>query len=208
MAVNALTQVVRHPERELLAEVRNELVLAETNPSYGPTEYKYWNQFPFTLGLLRESLRQVPPGAGVPRYGNFEFELAGYRIPAKTPIMMEPRIGNNDPNLFPEPNQFEPLRWVPVDNPSAKASNCPFAGSALNRGVGSWLPGGFGAHQCPGIPIAELAGKMVVAKMASRFETWEYSGDGLTKNGEIKYVQLPIQCPVDDFGIYFKPIQA
>ncbi len=204
LAMNALAQMTHRPE--LLTNVRDEVAAAEKSEvSDSPTDYRFWNRFDYTLGVLRESLRQVPPGSGVPRYGPSDFALAGYRIPSGTPVMMDPRIGNQDPSLFPAPEQFEPLRWVSTDNSSS--GRCPFAGSALNKGPGSWFPGGFGAHQCPGIPIAELAGKMIVSRMASEFEGWEFSGDGLTKDGGIKYVDIPIKCPVDEFGMRFKLVK-
>ena len=77
-------------------------------------------------------------------------------------------------------------------------------GSVLNKGPGSWFPGGFGAHQFPGILIAELSGKMIVSTMASEYEGWEFSGNGLTKDREIKYIGIPIRCTVDTFGMRFK----
>jgi len=59
----------------------------------------------------------VAPGGGVPRYSNQDYSLAGYSIPAKLPVTLDPRIGNKDPNLFVEPLQYEPLRWVPRTPP-------------------------------------------------------------------------------------------
>jgi len=205
LAVNTLAQIAQYPERNLLTSVRREITVAESIDEILSTiQFKYWDQFDYTLGLLRETLRLVPPGPGIPRYGPSDFALAGYRIPSGTPIMMDPRIGNNDPALFPEPGKFEPLRWIPASGDIPLSSQCPLSGTSLERGAGSWFPGGFGAHQCPGIPIAELVGKMLVTKMASEFDSWENSGDGLTKDGEIKYVNLPIMCPVDEFGMKFK----
>ena len=202
LACNALAQIAGYSDCDLLTNIRQEAELAEESSS-DPSEYTYWNEFDYTLGLLRETLRTVPPGGSVPRSSKSDFSLAGYRIPAGMPIQTDPRIGNQDPTLFPEPELFEPLRWVPRDDESS--SKCPFAGSATSMKPGSWFPGGIGAHQCPGIPIAEMAGKQIVSKMATTFESWEYSGDGLDKNGEIKYEEIPIKCPVDDFGMTFKP---
>ncbi|EED95462.1 hypothetical protein THAPSDRAFT_261525 [Thalassiosira pseudonana CCMP1335] len=155
---------------------------------------------PYTNGILRETLRTAPPGAGVPRFSYDDFELAGYRIPANYPVMLDPRIGNMDANLYTKPEQFEPLRWVPT---KAKESACPFQGSALNLGIGSWFPGGFGAHQCPGVPLAELVGRMFITKISNEFDAWEFSGEGLDKSGDIDYVKIPVRIPRDDFGMRF-----
>ncbi|KAL7483069.1 hypothetical protein ACHAW6_008736 [Cyclotella cf. meneghiniana] len=163
---------------------------------------KFWDEMPYTNGICRETLRITPPGAGVPRFAYEDFELAGYRIPGEYPVMLDPRIGNMDPTLYTEPNSFEPLRWVPSKN-GASDSSCPFQGTALNLGSGSWFPGGFGAHQCPGLPLAELVGRMFLTKMALKFDTWSFNGDGLTKDGEIDYVKIPVRIPPNDFGMRF-----
>lgn len=163
---------------------------------------KFWNNMSYTTGILRESLRLEPPGAGVPRFSNEDFQVGGYRIPAGTPIMLTPQIGNNDDALFVDSQKFEPKRWVPVKNESE--SSCPFSGTATKLGLGSWFPGGFGAHQCPGVPLAELVGRMFLTKMSSKFDSWEFSGEGLTKDGEIKYVLIPVKIAPDNFGIFLK----
>lgn len=172
------------------------------------SDFKFWSTaMPYTTGVLRECLRLEPPGAGVPRSGIKDFELAGYRIPANVPVMLEPRIGNMDPNLYAEPTQFQPLRWTPKDNKALaeETSKCPFAGSALNLGPGSWFPGGNGAHKCPGVPLAEIVSAIFLAKMSERL-TWEFSGSGLTEDGQIDFVRIPVKILPDNFGFYFTSV--
>ena len=189
----------------------------------------FWKEkeFAYTNGVLRETLRLYPPGAGVPRSGPQDFALAGYRIPAGTPVMLDPRIGNLDPELYESPEEFEPLRWVPENKSSLESSGCPFQGTALKLGMGSWFPGGHGAHKCPGVPLAELTSRIFLAKMAMKFDSWSFSGEGLTKEGDIgrfdrsfnrqlsltcstscvffqDYVKIPVRIPPDSFGMIFK----
>ncbi len=45
---------------------------------------------------------------------------------------------------------------------------------------------------------------MIVSTMASEYEGWEFSGNGLAKDKEIKYVGILIRCTVDTFGMRFK----
>ena len=120
---------------------------------------------------------------------------------------MDPRIGNKDPNLFVEADTFEPLRWVPSSGSSttpASSSTCPFKGTALNLGKGSWFPGGNGAHRCPGVPLAELVSTQFLASLSERFDSWELGTSGLNPDGTIKYDPIPILIPVDDLGLKFK----
>mmetsp|Transcript_57356 Transcript_57356/g.171056 ORF Transcript_57356/g.171056 Transcript_57356/m.171056 type:complete len:534 (-) Transcript_57356:226-1827(-) len=189
-------------EASMIETVRNELKRRKEESGLSLSDPKFWSGLPYTLGVLRETLRLEPPGAGVPRFSKEDFEFEGYRIPAEMPVMLEPRIGNMEPALFPEPERFEPLRWSPTAAESeASESRCPMRGTALKKGPGSWFPGGFGAHQCPGLPVAELAGKIFVSKLAERFTTWEFSGDGLKKNGEIDFVKIPVKIAPDNFGM-------
>jgi len=161
----------------------------------------FWKDMWYTVGVLREKLRLEAPGSGVPRYAREEFELQGYRIPAGLPVQLEPRIGNRDPNLHVEPQQFEPYRWVP--HAGEPATKCPFQGSAVKMGLGSWFPGGFGVHKCPGVPLAELVATMFVAKMSERFAAWSFTGSGVDEEGEIQYVKIPVKTPPDNFGLKF-----
>lgn len=96
------------------------------------------------------------------------------------------------------------MRWVPEkkDMSAIQTSSCPFQGVALKRPE-AWFPGGNGAHKCPAVGLAEYATKIFLLKMSSRFESWEYNGDGL-KNGDINIIEIPVTIPPDDFGMKFK----
>ena len=200
LMVNSLTVITKYDAKstdKILAELNAQESKAEISGS----DYAFWSEMNETLGVLRESLRLVPPGGGTPRYSEEDFEFLGYRIPAGTAVMMDPRVGNTDPNLFTEPEKFAPSRWVPSKADEA-ASGCPFQGTALKLGVGSWFPGGFGAHQCPGLPLAELTSKIFLAKTVKAFEGWKFES-GLDKKGDVKFVEVPIKIPTDGFGIKF-----
>jgi Cytochrome P450 len=170
------------------------------------TDLAFWDGMKFTTGILRETMRLVPPGAGVQRYGEVDFSLGGYRIPAGMSVVMDPRIGNKDPNLYERAGDFEPMRWVPEGYTStavAASPSCPFKGTALKLGPGSWFPGGNGAHRCPGVPLAELVSTMFLASLSERFQSWEFGGSGLNKDGTVNYVEIPIKICPDDLGLKF-----
>ena len=104
-----------------------------------PTEFNFWTSMLYTVGVLRETLRLEAPGAGVPCYGPSDFGvLAGYRIHDKRAVMLDPRIGNSDPKLYAEPQQFEPFPGTPKSKEEESASSAgPLCGSALKLGLGS-----------------------------------------------------------------------
>lgn len=200
LMVNSLTAITKFDENyteKILAELQEQ----ENKIGIKTSDFAFWSDMYETLGVLRESLRLIPPGGGTPRYSEEDFEFQGYRIPAGTAVMMDPRIGNTDPDLFIEPEKFAPTRWVPTKANEA-SSGCPFQGTALKLGAGSWFPGGFGAHQCPGIPLAELTSKMFLAKTVKAFDGWTFES-GVDENGNPKFVEVPIKIPSDDFGVKF-----
>ena len=104
-----------------------------------PTEFKFWTSMSYTVRVLRETLRLEAPGAGVPCYGPSDFGvLAGHRTHAKRAVMLDPRIGNSDPKLYAEPQQFEPFPGTPKSKEEESASSAgPLCGSALKLGLGS-----------------------------------------------------------------------
>lgn len=160
------------------------------------SDFNFWSNMHQTLGVLRESLRLIPPAGGPGRYSDEDFEFYGYRIPEGTVVMMDPRVGNTDPKLFVEPDEFLPLRWVPSDSSTSSSSGvCPLKGTALKLGFGSWFPGGLGVHQCPGLPLAELTSKVFLGKVATVFDDWSFD--------EVNYVEAPVKIPTDDFGVTF-----
>ena len=200
LMVNSLTAITKY-DTKCTNKILAELNAQESKSNISASDYAFWSEMNETLGVLRESLRLIPPGGGTPRYSEEDFELLGYRIPAGTAVMMDPRVGNTDPNLFTEPEKFAPSRWVPLKADEA-ASGCPFQGTALKLGVGSWFPGGFGAHQCPGLPLAELTSRMFLAKTVKAFEGWQFES-GLDKKGDVQFVEVPIKIPTDGFGVKF-----
>jgi len=200
LMVNSMTAITKYDANytdKILAELQEQ----DSKSGIESSDFAFWSDMHETLGVLRESLRLIPPGGGTPRYSEVDFEFQGYRIPAGTAVMMDPRIGNTDPNLFTDPEMFAPTRWVPNKSDGAN-SGCPFQGTAVKLGVGSWFPGGFGAHQCPGIPLAELTSKMFLAKTVKAFDGWTFKS-GVDDNGNPKFVEVPIKIPSDDFGVKF-----
>mmetsp|Transcript_25509 Transcript_25509/g.64849 ORF Transcript_25509/g.64849 Transcript_25509/m.64849 type:complete len:515 (-) Transcript_25509:2035-3579(-) len=157
-----------------------------------------WNM-PYTNGVLRECLRTNPPAGGGFRKSNKPVTIAGYDIPAGTVVTADPRPGNMDPERFPDPEAFAPERWV--GESELAASKCPMtrlASVSKSLPVGAWFPGGTGVHKCPGVPMAELVCRVMLAKWFDRIGEWEAT----TK---LDYVPAPIKIPKDSFEMRVVP---
>ena len=158
---------------------------------------------PYVQGVLRESLRLMPPGGGGFRLTSTDIAIAGFRIPAGTVVTADPRIGNRLASLFPEPDRFEPERWVAPAATRQEGSRCPVAGTALRLPKGAWFPGGTGNHGCPGLPLAELCSRIFLVRWMQAIRSW-HPADGTT--AAVPYSLIPIRIPTDDYRLNVEPV--
>jgi cytochrome P450 len=149
--------------------------------------------------VVRESLRLNPPAGGGFRIASDDVAIAGFHIPAGTVITADPRIGNRMPSLYPEPAVFEPERWIKRQD---NRSRCPLAGSAALLPRAAWFPGGIGTHQCPGIPLAELCGRIFLVRWMQAIQAWRQPEGS---PGSIPYTLVPIKIPTDAYRLLVEP---
>jgi cytochrome P450 len=156
---------------------------------------------PFVQGVLRESLRLMPPAGGGFRLTSEDIEVSGYSIPAGTVVTADPRIGNSMSALFPEPQSFTPERWMrdlDGNNNLNQTRGCPFAGSALRLPKEGWFPGGIGKHGCPGLPLAELSVRVFLVRWMQTIQNWEAASE---QTAAIPYTLVPIRIPTDAYRL-------
>lgn len=147
------------------------------------------NQLPYTLAVIKESLRLFPADSG-PRRGDKRFSLTedGRRYPTEGCMVWTVHQAlHRDPRYWPQPDIFIPERWlVPEDHP-------------LHPVKGAWRPFEFGPRNCIGQELSilemKLALVMTIRKFdfSARFEEWEqtHSRSGPQKiNGDRAYHTL------------------
>jgi cytochrome P450 len=106
--------------------------------------------------VIKESLRLYPPAWGIARTAIKEFELGGYRIPAGANVVMSTWVMHHDPRYFPQPEKFDPDRWLPE-----KAQKLPkFA----------YFPFGGGPRQCIGASFAMMEATLLLATVAQKYQ--------------------------------------
>ncbi|MBS1806935.1 MAG: cytochrome P450 [Acidobacteria bacterium] len=99
--------LAQHPEVEAKLRAEIESVLGERTPTMADLPaLKYADQ------IIKESMRLYPPAYAMGRQALQEFELGGYRIPAKSQIFFFQYVTHRDPRFFDEPEQFKPERWT------------------------------------------------------------------------------------------------
>ena len=162
------------------------------------------NQLPFTLAVIKESLRLFPPLSS-PRAGEPGFHVKdtdGHSFPTEGFLIWSiSQAMHRDPEFWPQPDTFLPERWLVA------------AGDTLAPAKGAWRPFEYGPRNCIGqeLAIIEMKIVLVMALQAFDFEAAYEELDRLapiasrsTVNGERAY-QVQLAQPSGDFPCRVKP---
>jgi cytochrome P450 len=140
----------RHPEvdERLRAEVADALAGRTPTASDLP-------RLSYTRRVIEESLRIYPPVYAVIRDVIAEDEIGGFRIPARSMIILSPYVTHRHPDFWPDPETFDPDRF----RPDRSADRPRFA----------WYPFLGGPHQCIGQEFAMMEMILTIAMLAKAF---------------------------------------
>jgi cytochrome P450 len=140
----------QHPEIEQELHAELDRVLGGRAPSFSDLPV-----LTYAERVIKESMRLHPPAWSLARTVVKEFEVGGYRIPAGANVVMSQWIMHRDPRYFPEPEKFDPDRWLPE-----RFQKLPrFA----------YFPFGGGPRQCIGASFAMMEAVLLLATIAQRF---------------------------------------
>jgi len=137
----------QHPQKlEKVMEELDQLVEGEI-----PTEEEVENM-PYLEGALKETMRLFPAGTWTGRLAMQDFELDSHPFPKGTWVMMSPYITHRISELFPEPYQFRPERWLSI-HPSAY----------------EFMPFSAGPRYCIGTSLALMQLKIALTMLFKRY---------------------------------------
>ena len=138
-------QLARRPDWQ--ARLREEC-LRETTARGGLT-HALLDRLPLMEAFFKETLRKYSPLQIIPRRSVREFVFENHQVPVNAPILMFPQATHFDPEFFPEPERFDPMRFVGSPPPE------PFA----------FIPFGRGSHMCLGMHFAMMEVKAVLYRL-------------------------------------------
>lgn len=109
---------------------------------------------------LKETLRLHPPIPLLLHETAANSVLAGYRVPAKSRIMINAWAIGRDPSSWKDPDEFKPSRFMKDGAPDFKGSDFEF------------IPFGSGRRSCPGMQLGLYGLELSVAHLLHCFD-WE-----------------------------------
>jgi cytochrome P450 len=138
---------------EALARVTEEVdtVLAGREP----TAEELVAGMPELEAAMDETLRMYPPAWVGPRRAVESFELAGVPVPAGALVNYCSWASQRLPEVFPDPDRFDPMRFTPERK------------AALPKGA--YVPFGGGSRTCIGMRFGQLEIKTIAALVLQRF---------------------------------------
>ena len=149
----AMIELLRHPD--VMSQVTAELDVLYADGS--EVSFQALREIPVLEAALKETLRLHPPLIILMRLAREEIELAGHTIPAGTMVAASPRVSNRIAEDFPEPDAFDPSRYID-----------PRQEDLQNRWT--WIPFGAGKHRCVGNAFAMMQMKAIFSVVLRDFE--------------------------------------
>lgn len=148
----SLYLLARHPEvlRRVMAEVD---ALGGRPPTFDD-----YTRLGYTLQAFKETLRLYPPVYFFSREATTDVEIGGHVLPRGTVVFFSPYATQRRPDLWAEPERFDPDRFTPEAEGSRQRL--------------SWFPFGAGPRICIGNHFALVEGTLVLATLLgkARFE--------------------------------------
>src|SRR5215469_15474519 len=102
-------ELAAHPQWQ--GKLRDE-VTALGLPANAPTSFDDLEKLPLSEMAFKEALRRKPPVPSIPRRAVRDFTFKGFAIPAGTAVGVNPLFTHHMPEIWPEPEMFNPLRFT------------------------------------------------------------------------------------------------
>ncbi|EAU37840.1 cytochrome P450 61 [Aspergillus terreus NIH2624] len=137
---------------DVLDRVRDENLAARGGDKSKPFDLPMLEGLTYTNAVVKELLRHRPPVIFVPYLATKNFPVTpSYTVPKGSMIIPSCYPALHDPAVYPDPDVFEPERWI--------------SGDAESKGK-NWLVFGAGAHECLAKRYVPLSMAAMIGKAA------------------------------------------
>lgn len=157
-----------------------------------------WAHYPdldLTARVIQEALRLYPPSWILQRTTTRETQLGAQVLPAGTLILVSQYVLHRDPNVFPEPDRFDPDRWLALGRaaPTTTPTTTLAAAPAIARRA--YVPFGGGPTKCLGEQFATAEAVLALASILARW-TPRLLDPHAARKPDCRLVLLPRHLPV------------
>lgn len=146
----ALHELSRDPVLQHRVQIEVDAAIGSGTPTHA-----HIGHLELTGRVLTETLRKYPAAWILSRVATRDTILGGHRIPSGTTLVFSPYLLHHRPDVFPDPDRFDPDRWLP-------ANVCPVMRKAL-------IPFGGGTRKCAGDTFAMVESALVLASILTRW---------------------------------------
>jgi cytochrome P450 len=150
-----------------------------------PLPFDRLDDLPLTEMAFKEAMRLAPPVPSLPRRAVRDVEFMGFRIPAGTNVNINPLYTHHMPEIWPEPERYDPTRFT--------------VEAARARHKFAYVPFGGGAHMCLGLNFAYMQAKCFAWHFLNRYRV--SIGDGYRPDWRM----WPIPYPRDGLAVTLDP---
>jgi cytochrome P450 len=165
--------------------LRNE-VNAQGMTHDAPTTIENLEAMPLTEMAFKEALRLKPPVPSMPRRAIRDFSFKGFAIPAGAMIGVNPLFTHHMPQIWPDPDRFDPMRFTDE--------------AIRGRHRFAWVPFGGGAHMCLGLHFAYMQAKCFARHFLQNLSVT------LEPGYKPDWQMWPIPKPRDGLPVILKPV--
>jgi cytochrome P450 family 135 len=110
----------------------------------------------YLMAVVKEALRRRPVIPIAARKALAPIELLGYSLPAGAVLMVAIYLIHSDPEIYPEPKEFRPERFLGADPKGTEG--------------GAWIPFGGGVRRCLGASLAQYELAVVIRTVLEEAE--------------------------------------
>lgn len=168
---------------EILDRVRDENLKTRNNNPNAPVNLDQLESMTYTRAVVRELLRYRPPVLMVPYEVKKSFPISdSYTVPKGAMVIPTTYLALRDPDVYTNPDEFDPERY--------------YSGDAEVKGAKNFLVFGTGPHYCLGQHYAQLNLALMLG-MASLQLDWEHHATPLSEEIKVFATIFPKDdCPL------------
>jgi cytochrome P450 len=176
--------LARNPESERKLSIELASVLGGRTPAITDL-----STLKYTRTIVEESMRLYPPVWFIPRSPIEDDEIAGYRIPKGSIVMLSPYVTHRHPFFWDEPERFRPERFS--------------AENFQSRPRFAYFPFGGGPRQCVGSGFAMMEAQLILATIGQHYRLEVASNSSLEARALVtlrprdglRFIAQPVENP-------------